>query len=245
MRTTHFPLAWCVILGVVLLLMTACAAPASSPAPVSTEPPLATSAATEASQATQPAALPTQPPAIPEARHLTLEWPPDIRVGDSDVIRLTLEVDAQGNLTPTAQVKGHDTRGGTVFIPNLYETHYVFVEARLDLVGVEVSPTDEKSEPLLPGQSVTFIWSVRPHEIGTYRGTIQVHLRFVPIGGGAESRTQLSSQLVEVRAVNFLGLGGVAARLVGVLGTVLGSLITLDNLIDLLVKGLKALKKRG
>jgi hypothetical protein len=183
-------------------------------------------------------------PAIPEARHLTVEWPPDIRVGDSDVIRLTLEIDAQGNLTPTAEVEGHETHGETVFIPNLYETHYIYVEARLDLTGFEVSPTDEKSEPLLPGQSVTFTWSVRPIEIGTYRGTIQVHLRFAPISGGAESRTQLSTQLVEVRAVNFLGLGGVAARLVGGLGTVAGSLISLDSLIPWLIKGFKSLKKQ-
>jgi len=48
-----------------------------------------------------------------------------------------------------------------------------------------------------------------------------------------------------VRAVNFLGLGGVSARLVGGLGTLLGSLITLDNLIPWIAKLLKALNKRG
>jgi len=243
MRETPFPLALCAILAVLILLLAACGG--GPPAPVGAEPTSAASAGTEAPQPTQLPALPTQLPAIPEARHLTVEWPPDIRVGDSDVIRLTLEVDAQGNLTPTAQIEGHETRGETVFIPNVYETHNVFVEARLDLAGVEVSPTDEKSEQLLPGQSVTFTWSVRPEEIGTYRGTILVNLRFVPIGGGPESRRQLSTQIVEVRAVNFLGLGGVSARLVGGLGTLLGSLITLDNLIPWIAKLLKALNKRG
>src|SRR5258708_9493710 len=43
-------------------------------------------------------------PAMPESRRLTLEYPPNIRVGDSDVIRLTLEVDTLGNVTPTAEV---------------------------------------------------------------------------------------------------------------------------------------------
>ena len=176
---------------------------------------------------------------------MTVEWPPDIRVGDSDVIRLTLEVDAQGNLTPTAQVEGHETSGETVFIPNLYETHNVFVEARLDLAGVAVSPGDAQSEPLLPGESVTFSWSVRPEEVGTYRGTILVHLRFVPIAGGPESRRQLSTQLVEVRGVNFLGLGGTAARLFGGLGTLLGSFIGLDNLIPWVVKRFRLLIHRG
>ncbi len=48
-----------------------------------------------------PTVLPAQP-AIPERRRLTLDYPPHIRAGDSDIVRLTLEVDEQGNLTPTA-----------------------------------------------------------------------------------------------------------------------------------------------
>ena len=37
--------------------------------------------------------------AQPERRRLTLEFPPQIRAGDSDLVRLTLEVDDLGNLT--------------------------------------------------------------------------------------------------------------------------------------------------
>ncbi|MGA7605567.1 MAG: hypothetical protein WCA79_06555, partial [Anaerolineales bacterium] len=56
----------------------------------------------------QPTSEPTESPrpAIPESRRLTLEYPPSIRVGDSDVIRLTLELDTLGNVTPTAEVRG-------------------------------------------------------------------------------------------------------------------------------------------
>jgi len=181
----------------------------------------------------------TQPPAIQEARHLSLEWPPTIRVGDSDVIRLTLEVDAQGRLTPTAQIEGHETHGETVFIPNLYDTHNVLAEARMDMAGVQVTPDGDVSEPLLPGQSVTFFWSVRPQDVGTYRGTIWVHLRFIPHDGGPESRRPLTAQLVEIQAVDFLGLGGIAARLVGGLGTLVGSVLGLDNLIPWVWKRLR------
>src|SRR5574341_1765268 len=104
------------------------------------------------------------PPAIPESRRLTLEYPPKIRAGDSDVIRLTLEVDALGNVTPTAEVQGNVITGQTVQIPNLYDTHNVIAEARLDIAGLEVRPSDVISEPLAPGQSATFYWSVRPAE---------------------------------------------------------------------------------
>jgi hypothetical protein len=185
------------------------------------------------------AASAIQPPAIPEERWITVEWPPDIKVGDSDVIRLTLDVNKQGYLTPTALVQGHETTGEAVTIPNLYETHYVFAEARLDLAGVEVQPPGEQSEPLLPGEPVTFQWSLRPREVGTFRGTIGLHLRFIPKEGGQESRKSLTTQLVEVRAVNFLGLGGTTARLLGGLGTLVGSFLGLDNLLSWFVNRIR------
>jgi len=247
--------AWFACLMVLLLVMAACAGaapPESGGAPPPPEgaaqPTSAPAEMTEAPAAptaveSTPAPLATQPPAIQEARRLTLEWPPTIRVGDSDVVRLTIEVDAQGNVTPTAQVEGHETRGETVFIPNLYDTHNVMAEARLDLAGMQVTPEGDVSEPLLPGQSVTFFWSVRPQEVGAYRGTIWVHLRFIPRAGGEELRSPLTAQLVEIQAVNLLGLGGNAARWLGGLGTLAGSFISLENLIPWLV-GLFRKKKR-
>src|SRR5574340_114290 len=42
-------------------------------------------------------------PAIPERRRVTLEFPPRIRLGDSDIIRLALEMDDEGGITSTAQ----------------------------------------------------------------------------------------------------------------------------------------------
>jgi hypothetical protein len=177
-----------------------------------------------------PEQLPTQLPAIPERRHLTLEWPPTIRSGDSDVVRLTLEVDAQGNLTPTAEIAGHQTRGQTVEIPNLYATHRVFAEARLDMAGMQVVPAEISSQALLPGQAVTFYWSVKPQGENTYRGQVWFYLRFIPLNGGAESQRVISSQLIEIRSVNFIGLSGLPARILGVLGTLVGSIFSLDSL---------------
>ena len=127
-------------------------------------------------------------PAIPERRRLTLEFPPQIRAGDSDVVRLTLEVDDLGNLTPTAQVGDNVVTGEIVEIPNLYESHHVIVEARFDLAGMEIRPAELVSEALSPGSAVTFRWSVRPQEVGIYRGTIWLYLRFVDKQSGAESR---------------------------------------------------------
>src|SRR5689334_20927051 len=92
-------------------------------------------------EATQSAA--PQPPAIPEKRRLTLEYPPKMRAGvEGDIVRLTLEVDDLGNITPTADVDGNVITGETIEIPNLYETHDVIAEARLDLAGMQVQPSN-------------------------------------------------------------------------------------------------------
>jgi hypothetical protein len=111
-------------------------------------------------------------PSIQETRRLVLEWPPVIRAGDADTVCLTLEVDENGNLTPTAEIKGHVTRGQTVTIPNLCDTYNVVAEARLDMAGMQVVPSETASQPLSPGQSVTFYWSVRSAEAGKFRGVV-------------------------------------------------------------------------
>ncbi|MBI3739861.1 MAG: hypothetical protein HY258_12505 [Chloroflexi bacterium] len=185
------------------------------------------------------------PPAIPESRRLTLEYPPKIRTGDSDVIRLTLEVDTLGNITPTAMIQGNAVTGTTVQVPNLYDTHYVTAEARLDLAGVEVRPPEAIDQALLPGQSVTFYWSVRPTESGTYRGTAWMFLRFVDKVSGVESRNALSAQTVQIEATNFFGLTGSAARAAGGVGSVLGAILGFPFADDILKWLLNRLRKRS
>jgi len=180
-----------------------------------------------------PTVLPAQP-AIPERRRLTLDYPPHIRAGDSDIVRLTLEVDDQGNITPTASMEGNVVTGGVVEIPNLYETHTVIAQARLDLAGVEVSPPGETSAQLVPGQTVSFFWSVSPREAGTFRGTLWLHLRFVDKVSGEESQRPISAQTVEIQGTNFIGLSGNVARTAGVIGSVAGTVIGFPFLEDIL-----------
>ena len=167
----------------------------------------------------------TPQPALPERRRLTLEFPPTIRAGDSDIVRLTLEVDDLGNLTPTAQVEGNVITGKVVPIPNLYDSHHVIAEARFDLAGIEIRPAELVSEPLSPGNSVTFLWSIHAQNTGVYRGTVWLYLRFVEKQTGEESRKTVSPQIVEIEAVNLLGLSGEFARTTGVIGSVVGTII--------------------
>jgi hypothetical protein len=173
-------------------------------------------------------------PAIPESRRLTLEFPPVMRTGDSTRIRLQLEVDDLGGITPTAVMEGNVVTGEIVEIPNLYETHNVIAEARLDMAGMEVQPAGTISEPLTQGLPVTFYWSVRPNESGNYEGTAWLHLRLIPKAGGAESRIPVSVQFLEIEANSFLGLvNGNMARGIGAIGSVIGSVLGFPFMDDL------------
>ena len=191
-------------------------------------------------------ALPiSPPPTILESRRLTLEYPPKIRTGDSDIIRLTLEVDTLGNLTPTAEIQGNTVTGQVVQIPNLYDSHNVIAEARLDLAGPEVRPSDTISEPLLQGESVTFYWSVHPLASGTYRGTAWFYLRYIDKVTGAESRKAISAQPVQIEAANFLGLDGGLARTAGGIGSIVGAVLGFPFVDDVLKWFWSRLTKRG
>ncbi len=203
-----------------------------------TPPPGAAAPSTEVEPTIQATLAPTPLPVIPEERKLTLEWPLSIKTGDSRRVYLSLDVDQEGNITPTVRDQGNVTKGETVFIPNLYETHNVIAEARLDLAGAQVSPSGETQEPMRPGKSVTFFWSVKPESVGSYHGTVMVHLHFVPLdsAAGQESRILLSVQPLDIEVVNFLGLGGVWARTVGGIGTLVGSVLGLDNVLSWLWK---------
>lgn len=225
MRISNRNFILAITIGFIVLF--GCGAPAGMPANVSTSEPVSAE-----TPAPSPSVLPTQivpaftpQPALPERRRLTLEFPPQIRAGDSDVVRLTLEVDDLGNVTPTAEVGGHVVTGKVIEIPNVYETHHVIAEARFDIAGMEVRPTELVSEPLTQGTSATFYWSVRPQEVGDYRGTIWLYLRFVDKSNGEESRQTVSAQIVEIEAVNLLGLSGAFARTTGVVGSIVGTVI--------------------
>ena len=217
------------LLSGLLSVQLACGLGASAPAPT----PAPTSSAASAPTPTESISVPASP-AIPETRLLTLEFPPSIRYGDSDLVRLTLAMDTQGNLTPTAVTKGNSTQGQILNVPNLYDTHTVLAEARLDMAGVDVRPPGQIGEPLLPGQTVTFFWSVAPRDVGTYRGTVWFYLHFYPKTGGQDTRQALSAQPIEIESTSLFGLQATPARWLGVVGTFISSLLGLPFLDELL-----------
>jgi len=169
------------------------------------------------------------PPAVPEMRTVTLEYPFNMRQGDADVIILSLDVDQNG-ATATAQFGDHTTTGTTVEIPNVYDTYSVQAEARLDLLGTEIAPSDTIVLSLQAGQKATFIWTVKPKDVGNYRGAVWLSLNFTPLSGGDTISQQLYTQAFEIDVLNLLGIGGQPARIMGAAGALVGTMFTIEKI---------------
>ena len=224
---------------------TQAAEPAMSDIPSTATPP---AAATREVQPSPIAPTPLTPPAaLQERRMLVLEYPPRIRVGNSDVILLTLEVDPEGQITPTAEYQGHSISGEPVLIPDLYSTHNILAEARLDLAGMQIDPQGAVIEPMRPGQVLKFSWSLSPRRPGYTRGTLWLFLNLVPKDGGEIDRRALMAYRLEIEATSVLGLPANLARWAGVAGSGLSLVVGfpfVENFVIWLWRKARRRKKR-
>ncbi|HMD88464.1 MAG TPA: hypothetical protein VKF38_04820 [Anaerolineaceae bacterium] len=180
---------------------------------------------------------------LQEKRLLSIEWPSSIRVGDSDIIRLMLEVDMQGQITPTVEVSGHKILGRKISIPDLYDADNIFAEARLDMAGMQVSPDGAVRQTMLPGQTLIFYWSISPNQAGTYRGTLWVYLDLVPKSGGEMDQRTLLAYRIDIQSNTVLGLSATTARWFGAGGAVFSSILGFPFLEKILERLWKRLHK--
>jgi hypothetical protein len=180
--------------------------------------------------------------ALLEPLTLTLDSPSLIRLGDVATIRLTVTIDARGNVSVAT-----DEAASTPFasVSDAFNSYHVIAEARLDLPRMYVQPAGLVSQPLRAGQSVAFTWTVRADGVGEYEGTAWFFLRFVPKGDDVESAGQVvgsGSELavaampVQLRVVSFLGMKGSTARVIGTVGLFVGFLLALPLLLDRLYR---------
>ncbi len=196
--------------------------PAATSMPSSVNPtassvmPIATSAAPEPTTVASPV--------LNEKRQIVLDWPLQLREGDSDLITLSLLLDENGQLTVTPETQGHSITSQAVQIPNIYDNYHVVAAARLDLAGLDVRQ-DEMREAMRPGLPVTFRWSIHAVDSGTYRGVVWLYLEFVPKISGDTERLTLLSKPIEVQSVTFLGLPGWGARMVSGAGLLVSTVL--------------------
>jgi hypothetical protein len=165
---------------------------------------------------------------------ITLLFPPKIRVGENGVVRLTLDVAALKDFLPD---------GGGTGSSDFYDAHNVIAEARLDLPGIPVQPSELISAPVSQGQTAVFYWTLRPTDTGKFRGTIWLYLRVVDKLTGEESRETVSAQIVDIETIKFLGFVVNRVRMIGLVGSVTGLFLSLPFFESLVVKLLRKRSK--
>ena len=162
---------------------------------------------------------------LSEQRLISLEYPLQLRTGGVKIVRIRVDMDEHGQITPTAEIGGQAIQGRVISIPNLYDTHNLVLESRLDVAGLQIEPAGSQSEPLRPGRAVSFDWRVHANSPGTFQGSLWLYLNIVPKAGGDVERRTLLAPLIEMRASSFLGLNQYWADGLGVAGLIASSML--------------------
>lgn len=206
-------------------------APSATPLPPPTPPQLPTQAPTQlptpaatltAIPPVAPVATPT--PALPtlEDRVVELEWPAHMRLGESDVIRLSF-IPSQAGYTVTVDFPEHQvvTRTVAVARPPDYD---LFAIARLDLVGFDLAPAGEQAQELAAGEPAVWRWSLTPRSTGQHRLAITLRLRWTPRPGaaGLPRERVVYSRALDIQVSAFLGLTPTQATSAGLAGLLCG-----------------------
>lgn len=209
--------------------------PAQAPLPVGAPAAMMTATSPPATAtATAIAPAPPRPSPTPEALHqriVEVEWPPRMRLGDSDIIRLSFIPSPEGGYIPTVEFEEHEVEITVVPIPaERFEQYYVYAIANLHAVGFDVEPREFPPQEVLIDQPTSWRWSIKPHEAGEHRVNLSLVLRWDP--REAASEAQASEQLVwsdslSITVTTTLGLNARQADLLGTGGSILGGILGL------------------
>ncbi len=188
---------------------------AATLAPYPTAAPPTTAPATSAPAATgvpatveptfPPAGQPTPGPTV-ESRMVELEWPAGLRLGESDLVRLSL-VPYAGGYTVKAEFPEHEVQSQPVKVTRV-AGFTLSGSARLDGVGFDISPAGEQEQALPADETVTWRWTLQGRASGQQRLSIQLVLHWTPEVGNTASPRQVVafSRGLDVQVSSFLGL---------------------------------------
>lgn len=198
--------------------------------------------------------LDPQKVALLERLTLTLDSPSMIRLGDVAVFRLTVTIDER---EPASIETDAPSLSIIPDMVDVFDFYNLIAEARLELPRIFVTPSNIVSQPIRAGQNITFTWSVPANTEGDYDGTAWFFLRLIPKDGdekisGEDSSDNLAAQAgsskdvgtqlpvaaipLRVRVISLWGLNGTTARLFGIVGLLIGFLLSLPLLLDRLYR---------
>lgn len=179
--------------------------------------------ATATATLSEPAPVPTP---IIEERTAEVEWPGSMRVGDGEVIRLSLDGPTENGYLSTPEIAGHEIESATVPMPLTRAGYQGYVSASLTATGLEMAPAGPSRQELAPGRANTWRWTISASRAGIYRPVINLTVIWEPksdagVPGPIEEAVWSRVLTVEARAP--LGLSGTQVDWLGVGGTLLGT----------------------
>ncbi len=194
--------------------------------PFPTQISLPTASAAPTLSVTQPA----EPPNT-EAHFVQVEWPLQMRLGESDIVRLSLVPSSQGYSLVT-EYPEHQVVTQTVTIrpASGYE---LFAVARLDGVGFDISPSGEIAQYLITGDGLGWRWSLTPRQTGRQRLSLTLSLRWIPESGSGKPNREIIafSRPLDIRVISFFGLTQAQALLTGLVTLLLGGGLSLFSVV--------------
>jgi hypothetical protein len=180
-------------------------------------------------------AIPSVTPAVPavstEMRSLEIEYPPRVRLGDTDSIRLTFNVlppatiGSTTAIAVTIQQPGHVAQQRVIVVPLPYDTYTITARAQLTMstTGMVIIPTGSDVQAVERDTPITWQWLVQPVQVGTQTAIISARIEYTP---KQPSAVQLAPKPLDLPAftitiVTILGLSAEEARLAGYIGSIL------------------------
>ena len=153
---------------------------------------------------------------------LELEWPATLRLGESDLVRLSV-VPYQGGYVVKAEFPEHAVQSQQVTVTR--QAGYLLSGvARLDGVGFEISPGGDQEQLLPVDQTATWRWTLKPLAPGQQRLSVMLMLRWTPEAGTGGSPRQVTafSRGMDVQVSSFLGLSQPQALAAGFVSLLAG-----------------------
>jgi hypothetical protein len=209
------------LMGFLLVLIAACAAEIVEPTPIAGSP---SPAPTGLPPRTPTAPAPTPTPFV-EERFVEVEWPTTLRLGDSDIIRLSF-IPSEGGYVAQVEYPDHTVELEDVEVP--YVSGYEAVAiARLDAVGLDVEPKGDLALYLAKGEALEWRWTIFPQSDGKHRLGLSLRLRWEPLGDGTVREISVWQTGLEIMVDAPLGLSMPQARALGIAGVLVGSVLAL------------------
>jgi hypothetical protein len=200
-----------------LAFLASCAPAMEAPA---TEAPAA-EAPSETEAPTWSTAAPTQ--TIQNIYMLELEYPGSMRLGDSDVVVVSLFNTESGYIIE-AEFPDHTLTTQKLTVAQLPD-YRTYATGTLLGTGFVILPEHEQRYEISEGQSITWHWSISPNSAGRHRLSLLVSLAWVPekAAAGPIKEQLLFSRSIEIRVNSFLGLERSQALMSGFIGLLFGS----------------------